>query len=308
MIKELIFGIIGGLGLFIFGIKLMGLGLQKLAGSQIRRVLGKLTSNRIVGLLTGAGITSVIQSSSATTVMLVGFVNAGLMNLKQALGVTLGADIGTTITAQIIAFKLTAYALPLTGVGAGIHLFSKKKKYKHFGEAMFGFGLLFLGLNIMTSAVQPLGQSEAVKTIFVEFSHSPFLGVVIGMLVTAILQSSSVTVGLIIALASAGLLNIAGAIPLVLGANIGTCITAVLASIGTTVSARRTAFAHVLFKIAGTVIALGLLPFYYHITIRTSPDISRQVANAHTLFNLVNTIIFLPMLSFIDKVITKIVQ
>ncbi|MBW2984747.1 Na/Pi cotransporter family protein [Candidatus Woesearchaeota archaeon] len=307
MIKELIFGIIGGLGLFIFGIKLMGLGLQKLAGSHIRKILGTLTKHRIGGILTGAGITAIIQSSSATTVMLVGFVNAGLMNLTQSLGVTLGADIGTTITAQIIAFKLTAYALPLTGIGAALHLFAKKKKHKHLGEAIFGFGLLFLGLNIMTSTVQPLGQSEAVKNIFVNFSRHPLLGVLAGMIVTAILQSSSVTVGLIIALASVGLLTVTGAIPLVLGANIGTCITAILASIGTTISARRTAIAHVLFKAGGTIIALVLLPVYYYIVTATSTNIARQVANAHTLFNVVNTIIFLPLIPLFVRFIIKLI-
>lgn len=307
MIQDLIFGIVGGLGLFIFGIRLMGLGLQKLAGSQIKHILGKLTNHRIGGILTGAGITAIIQSSSATTVMVVGFVNAGLMGLKQAVGVIFGANIGTTITAQIIALKLTAYALPLTGIGAAIHLFAKKKKYKNLGEALFGFGILFLGLNIMTATVKPLGASPLIKEAFITFSNNPLLGVLAGMIVTFIVQSSSISVGMIIALVSAGLVGITGAIPLVLGTNIGTCITAMLASIGTTVSARRTAAAHVLFNVGGTIIALILLPVYYKVIILTSTDVVRQVANAHTIFNVVNAIIFLPLIGILVKCVTKIV-
>ena len=307
MTKELIFGILGGLGLFIYGIHLMGEGLQRAAGDRMRRILNALTGKPLKGVAVGAGVTALIQSSSATTVMTVGFVNAGFMTLKQAIGVIFGADIGTTITAQLIAFKLTDYALPVIGIGMLTTLFAKKKKIKYIGHFLVGFGILFLGLKIMTGVVEPFGESEAVKQLFVNFSKNPVLGVLTGMLITFVVQSSSVTVGIVLALASVGLLDLRGAIPLILGDNIGTCITAIIASIGTTISAKRAAIAHMMFKILGTVIVLILLPFYQVLITYTSTDIMRQCANAHTLFNVINTIIFLPFINTFVKVIKKII-
>lgn len=309
MLQELLFGIIGGLGLFLFGIHLMGEGLQKLSRDKIRTILSKFTNNRISGLLVGAGVTSLIQSSSATTVIVVGFINAGLMTLRQSIGIILGANIGTTITAQLIAFKLTSYALLLVGIGSFLYFFGKKRKYKDIGETIFGFGTIFLGLNIITKAISPLStEGGMVANLFLTLSHNPLLAILIGIIATAIVQSSSVTTGIIIALAAAGLIDISAAIPLVFGTNIGTCITAILASINTTISAKRAAVAHVIFNLAGVLIAFILLPIYINIVTYLSPtDVARQIANTHTLFNVVNALIFLPFVPLYVKLIKKLV-
>ena len=307
MVRETVFGVIGGLGLFIFGIHLMGAGLHKAAADKMRKILAALTSTPFIGMLVGAGVTSLIQSSSATTVMLVGFVNAGLMTLRQAIGVILGADIGTTITAQLIAFKLTDYALPIIGLGMGLNLFAKKRFYKNVGEFLFGFGILFLGLKILTGSVEPFGASESVRNAFIIFSKRPITGIVTGMIVTMIVQSSSVTVGLVLALASVGLIDLRGAIPLILGDNIGTCITALLASMGTTISAKRTAIAHVTFKVLGVLLLLVFLPYYEKFIATTATSIMRQCANAHTIFNVMITALFLPLAGVMARTIEKAV-
>ena len=307
MIRETIFGVVGGLGLFIFGIHLMGAGLHKASADKIRKILAALTSTPFIGMLVGAGVTSLIQSSSATTVMLVGFVNAGLMTLRQAIGVILGADIGTTITAQLIAFKLTDYALPIIGLGMGMSIFAKKKFYKSIGEFLFGFGILFLGLKILTGSVKPFGDSESVRNAFIIFSKRPITGIATGMIVTMIVHSSSVTVGLVLALASVGLIDLRGAIPLILGDNIGTCITALLASMGTTISAKRTAIAHVTFKVLGVVLLLLFLPYYQKLIAATATNIMRQCANAHTIFNVMITALFLPLAGVMARTIEKAV-
>lgn len=304
---ELLFGIFGGLGLFIFGIFVMGEGLQKLAGNKIKTILSKLTNNSFVGLGVGAGITSLIQSSSATTVLVVGFVNAGLMTLTQSVGVILGAHVGTTITGQLIAFKLTKYALPIVGIGSFIYLFCKRKKTKDLGETIFGFGTLFLGLAIMGDAVKPLGDSVFTQNLFVNFSQNPLLGVLVGMLITAIVQSSSVTTGMIITLGLSNLITFEAAIPLILGANIGTCVTALLASIKTNRSAKRAAAAHILSNTIGVGIALLMMPLYIKVITFTSSDIARQIANMHTLFNVVTALIFLPFIPLFVKVINRII-
>ncbi|MFH1460065.1 MAG: Na/Pi cotransporter family protein [Candidatus Omnitrophota bacterium] len=311
MVQGIIFGVIGGLGLFIYGIHLMGEGLQNASGDRLRRLLKILTKNRLMGAAVGTFITALIQSSSATTVMLVGFVNAGLMGLRQAIAVILGAHIGTTITGQIIAFKLTDYALPIIALGTILFLFVERRFWKFLGLFFLGFGILFLGLNIMTSGIKPLADNPAIKEIFINFSKNPFLGILTGAVLTAIFQSSSVTTGIIIGLGAMGLLELQAAIPLVFGCNIGTCITAVLASIGTTISARRTAFAHVLIQIMGAIIFFPTLFIFKGIFIRivgyTSVDIARQIANAHTIFNVANTLLFLPFVGLITKLVTKLV-
>ena len=304
---ETFFGIFGGLGLFIFGMFVMGEGLQKLAGDKIKTILGKLTNKSIMGLGVGAGITSIIQSSSATTVLIVGFVNAGLMTLTQAAGVIIGANIGTTITGQLIAFKLTKYALPILGIGSFIYFFCKRKKIKDIGETIFGFGALFLGLSIMSGVVKPLGDSIFVQNLFITFSQNPLLGILIGMLITALVQSSSVTIGLVITLGLSNLITLDAAIPLILGDNIGTCITAGLASIKTNLSAKRAAVVHIMFNVLGAGIALLLLPLYLKIVLFSSADIARQIANTHTLFNVVNAFIFLPFIPLLVILVKKIV-
>lgn len=307
MIKDIIFGTVGGLGLFLYGIHIMSDALQKAAGDKMRKILGIITNKAFFGLLAGAGITSIIQSSSATTVMVIGFVNAGLMTLKQAVGVIFGANIGTTITAQLIAFKITHYVLPIIGVGFVLHFFCKKRVPKQIGLVIFGFGLLLLGLSIMTDTVRFLRSSQAVKDIFVNFSSTPILGVLAGMIVTMVVQSSSATVGITMALGMGGLIDINAAIPLLLGDNIGTCVTGMLASIGTNVGARRAAVAHVLFNVIGTAIVLMLLPVYKTLIMHTADSIGRQIANAHTLFNVINALLFLPFTGVYARLIEKIV-
>ncbi len=314
IIKEIIFGLLGGLGLFIYGVHLMGEGLQKRAGDRMRKILGRLTNKPILGVLVGAGITAIIQSSSATTVMLVSFVNAGLMTLTQAVGVIMGANIGTTITGQIVAFKLTNFALPAIGIGFALGFFSKNERYKNIGEIIFGFGILFLGLKTMTDSVIILRNNKCITNIFIYFGNKeshilgPILGVLTGMIVTMVIQSSSATIGLLIALARGNLIPINAAIPILLGDNIGTCITALLASVGTCSSAKRTALSHALFNIVGTIIILILLnPYEKLIVFLSKGDIPRQIANAHTLFNVMNTIILLPFISYFVKVVSYLI-
>ncbi|MDP3012871.1 MAG: Na/Pi symporter, partial [Candidatus Subteraquimicrobiales bacterium] len=234
---ELLMGLIGGLGLFIYGIQLMGDGLQKVAGDRMRKVLEILTTKPWRGALVGTGVTALIQSSSATTVMVVGFVNAGLMNLQQAVGIIMGANIGTTITAQIIAFHIDKYALPAIGIGFVLMFVGKRKFHKYLGQTLLGFGILFLGITIIKDAVAPLKESEKVLEFFKTFARQPILGVLFGMTFTAIIQSSSATIGLVIASSSQGILSIYSALPIVLGAEIGTCITAMIASVGTSITA-----------------------------------------------------------------------
>ncbi len=307
MNKELIFCVFGGLGLFIYGIHMMGVGLQKASANRMRRILGALTKTPLTGALLGTGVTAIIQSSSATTVMLVGFVNAGLMTLKQSLGVILGANIGTTITAQLIAFKLTDYALPIIGLGMFVILFAKKKTHKSIGEFILGFGILFLGLNFITQSVKPLGNLPAVREIFITFSTNPLLGILAGAIVTALIQSSSATTGIVLALTMVGLIDLQGAIYIILGCNVGTCITALAASIGTSISARRTAFGHIIFNLLGTLIFLPFLSQFSRLVSYTSDNVMRQCANAHTIFNLCIALLFLPLVGIFARIISRFI-
>jgi phosphate:Na+ symporter len=308
MIKEFVFGVMGGLGLFIYGIWEMSEGLHKMSGDRMRRVLHNLTGSPIKGVLVGTGITSVIQSSSATTVMVVGFVNAGLISLIQALGVIFGAAIGTTVTAQLVAFKLTDFALPIIGVGMLTVLLARKKTHKHAGEFLLGFGILFLGLHILTTVVKPLGQYPLFNNVMVSFSRNPLLGILAGTVITGILQSSSVTTGMVIGLAMVNLVDLKAAIPLVFGCNIGTCVTALIASIGTNISAKRAAVAHLMFKVIGVIYFFPFLSLFENLVSHTSAALPRQIANAHTLFSVINTIIFLPFIRLYASFITKIVK
>ncbi|MCK4502208.1 MAG: Na/Pi cotransporter family protein, partial [Desulfuromonadales bacterium] len=260
--QQLLFGLLGGLGMFLFGMKIMSEGLQKIAGDKMRKILAVLTNNRVIGALVGIAVTAIIQSSSATTVMVVGFVNAGLLTLVQSIGVVLGANVGTTITAQLIAFKITKFALPAIGLGAGLALFSKNKKYVYIGEIVLGFGLLFFGLATMKHAFNPLKSSEEFRQIFLLVGDYKLLGVLIGALLTVVVQSSSATIGITLALASSGLVSFEASVALILGENIGTTITANLAAIGTNLAARRTAFSHFLFNTIGVLYMLILMPIF----------------------------------------------
>ena len=316
LIYKMLLTTLGGLGLFLFGMHIMSDSLQKIAGSRLRRILEKLTTNRILAVLAGTAITAIIQSSSATTVMSVGLVNAGLMTLKQAVGVVIGANIGTTITAQIIAFKLTDIALPLIGIGMFMKLLSKRETVKYWGDFLLGFGLLFYGLLVMKTGVMPLRSAEWVSEFFVHFSRSPIPGVVVGTLITMLFQSSSATVGLVLALASTGVVDFYGAAALVLGDNIGTTITAQLASLGTNVSAKRVARAHMLFNVFGVCIILLIFPVFVRFVDFITPGdpalvvngnipyCARHIANFHTIFNVTNCLIFLPLMGMLTRLAT----
>jgi len=300
-------GVAGGLGLFLVGIHLLSDSLKTLSLGLLKDLLEKITSNRVKSALVGVAVTSIIQSSSATSVLLIGFLNAGIITLTAALPVIFGANIGTTITAQLIAFKLTKAALLFVFAGAMIYLFAKKTKNKNKGLALFGFGILFLGLSTMSTAVKPLAENQTIIDFFIHFGRQPLLGILTGMIVTVILQSSSTTIGMVIAFASVGLLDLPSSVYLVLGDNIGTCVTAIIASIGGKLVSRRLALGHALFNITGTLIVLPLIPVYIHYMPMLSTDIARQIANTHTIFNVVNTIILLPFIPLFIKLLNKLV-
>jgi phosphate:Na+ symporter len=304
------FSLLGGLGLFLYGMKMMSDGLENLAGDRMRRVLEFLTSKRLAAVGVGAGVTAIIQSSSATTVMVVGFVNAGLMSLMQAAGVIMGANIGTTITAQLIAFKLSDIAPFILFIGVVMAMFLKRRRIVRLGEIILGFGMLFVGLALMSDAMAPLQNNEAFRNFLVSFK-SPFIGVLVGAVFTAIIQSSSASVGILQAMAAMGLIGLDSAVYVVLGENIGTCITAILAAIGTSTNSKRTAGIHLTFKIIGTVIYLAVLSIFPVIVTwlqSLSPDnVSRQIANFHTLFNVSITILLFPFTKHIVKLISVII-
>ncbi|MDK2846258.1 MAG: phosphate:Na+ symporter [Synergistales bacterium] len=304
MSMGMVFNLLGGIGLFLFGIKLMGEALQDLAGDRMRRLIAALTSTPVKGVIVGTVVTMLIQSSSATTVMAASFVHAGLMTLKQAIGVIMGAAIGTTITAQIIAFKIKAFALPIIGLGMIFAVFGRTKRQKYVGNCIVGFGLLFVGMQTMEEAMYFLRDRQ---DIFLAFSHHPFLGILAGTGLTMLVQSSSATVGLTMAMASQGLLPLEAAIPILFGDNIGTTITAVLASLGLNRSAKQAAVAHVFFKILGVVLFMAIFPFFYKLVVMTSSDIARQLANAHTIFNVLNTMMFLPFTGPFERFVRWIV-
>ena len=301
----------GGLGLFLYGMKMMGDGLEKAAGKRLKNLLEVLTTNRFIGVLIGAVITAIIQSSSATTVMVVGFVNAGIMSLVQATGVIMGANVGTTITGQLIAFNLSNIAPISTLIGVGLIFFSKKKSIQRLGEILAGFGILFLGLDMMSNAMEPLGEIPEFREMLVKFKH-PLWGMLAGVLMTAIIQSSSASIGILQALAMQGIIGIDGAIFMLFGQNIGTCITALMASIGTNVMAKRTATIHLLFNVLGTVLFLALIllgvPYVQFIESLTPGNLVRQIANGHTLFNVFNTIILFPFSNYLVKISERLVK
>jgi len=299
------FAFLGGLALFLYGMQLMGEGLQKAAGHKLEKILEVLTGRIIYGVLLGAGVTAVLQSSSATTVMTVGMVNAGLMTLKQAFGIVMGANIGTTMTAQLIAFKLTDGVTLIIAIGFALSFIATGKKFRYTGQILFGFGLLMLGMGMMGDAVSPLRKYQGFVEFIQTFGEHPILGLLVGTLMTCVIQSSSATIGILMAMAGQGLIPLEGAIPVLLGDNIGTCVTAVLASLRANKTAKRVATSHVLFNLIGSVIFVIFMDFFIKFVLAVSPagDIPRQIANAHTSFNLLNTMLFLPFSAkFIDFV------
>ncbi len=310
MYFKLVIELLGGLALFIFGINRLSGSLKKITSNKLKTVINTLTKKSWSTVLVGLFTTMLIQSSSATSVMAVGFVNAGLLTLRQAIGIIMGANIGTTVTAQIVAFKIDILAYPIIIIGFLMHFLSRRRRYKNIGMTIIGLGLLFLGMTVMKGALGPLKDNEIFKNFLLVFSRNPFYGILAGLGLTALLQSSSATIGLLIALASQGLLPIEAAIPILIGDNIGTCSTALISSIGATVTAKRTAFSHLIFNILGTIVFVILLYVFRLqplIASLTGKSIPRQIANIHTIFNIITTIILFPMIGLFEKVVLKII-
>lgn len=303
---KIFIGMAGGLAFFLYGMDKMSTGMKRTAGNKMRSVLASLTKNRVVALTVGAFVTMVIQSSSATTVMLVSFVQAGLLSLAQSLGVILGADIGTTITAQMIAFKLTDYALLMVAVGFMLRLMGSTEKAKSMGDIILGFGILFFGMKLMSDVMHPLRSYPPFINLMRDMEH-PLTGILIGAAFTALVQSSSATTGVLIVLAQEGLITLAGGIPVIFGANLGTCVTAVLAGIGASREAKRVAMAHVLFKLGGIGLFIFWIPQFAELVQalgeRFNSGTARDLANAHTLFNVSLGLIFLPFTGLFAKLI-----
>lgn len=303
-----VLALLGGLALFLYGMQMMSTGLEAAAGNRMKSILEKLTSNRVKGVLVGAAITAVIQSSSATTVMVVGFVNSGLMTLKQAVWVIMGANIGTTITGQLIALDIGAIAPLFAIAGVGAIMFIKSEKVHHISSIFAGLGILFMGMDMMGAAISPLKESEAFISLMTKFDN-PLLGILVGALFTAVIQSSSASVGILQALASTGMIPLSSAVFVLFGQNIGTCITAVLASIGMKVNAKRTTVIHLLFNIIGTVLFTVIClvtPYVTWIEAMTPGDPVAQIANAHTVFNIVTTLLLLPFGTHMANIAVRI--
>lgn len=317
---QIAFGLLGGLAIFIYGMNMMSECLQKAAAGKMRSILALLTKNPVMGVLAGALTTAVLQSSSATTVMAIGFVSAGFMNLPQAISIIIGANIGTTMTAQIIAFKLSDYIYAIIFVGFIISFLVESEKVKNIGQTIFAFGLLFLGIETMGSVMKPLADSPVFTEMIARVSDVPILGVAVGTLMTLVVQSSSATVAVLQNFASqagpdgvTSVIGLAGAIPILFGDNIGTTITAVLASIGQTKDAKRTAVAHCVFNISGTFLFIWFVGPFAKLIQMISPKgpeievISRQIANAHTIFNCVMTLVWVPLIWLMVKIIMRII-
>ncbi len=304
-----LFPMLGGLGLFLYGMHMMSTGLENVAGNSLKKILERITSNRFVGVLIGAGVTAVIQSSSATTVMVVGFVNSGLMTLNQAVWLIMGANIGTTITGQLIALNVHDVALILVFVGVFCIQFIKNKKIKYTGEILAGLGILFVGMGMMSDAMVPLRNYEPFTRLISSFQN-PFLGILAGALFTAIIQSSSASIGILQALASSGAIQLNSAIYVLFGQNIGTCITSIIASFGASRSAKRTTLIHLAFNLIGTVIFVSLcmmFPFAQYIADLTPHSVQSQIANVHTVFNVGTTLLLFPFGNMLCRFVEKVI-
>ncbi|WP_067836954.1 Na/Pi cotransporter family protein [Amphibacillus sediminis] len=310
-IQNIIFEFLGGLGIFLLGIKYMGEGLQKAAGDRLKDILDKFTSNPFMGVLAGIVVTVLLQTSSGTTVLAVGLVNAGFMTLRQSIGVIMGANVGTTITAFIIGIKIEEYALPILAVGALMLFFFKNQKITNYGLMIFGFGALFYGLKLMGSGLYPLRYLEAFHELTVDMSSNPILGVIIGVVFTFIVQSSSATIGILQNLYGQGAMDLAATLPVLFGNNIGTTITAIIASIGASIAARRAAVTHVIFNLIGAVIILLLLGPYQllisNIQQALGLNAEMTIAFAHGIFNIANLVLLFPFIGLLAFLVTKLI-
>ncbi|ELH4410028.1 Na/Pi cotransporter family protein [Staphylococcus pseudintermedius] len=310
-VTEVIFSFLGGLGIFLYGLKIMGDGLQASAGDRLRNILNKYTSNPVLGVLAGMIVTILIQSSTGTTVITIGLVTAGFMTLKQAIGVIMGANIGTTVTAFIIGIDLGEYAMPILALGAFLIFFFKRSKINNIGRVLFGFGSLFFGLEFMGGAVKPLAELEGFRQLMLEMSSHTIYGILVGIGLTALVQSSSATIGILQEFYSQDLITLQGAIPVLLGDNIGTTITAILASLAGSLAAKRAAFVHVIFNVIGVIIFTLLLPIVIPLiaTIQDAWHLKpvMTIVFAHGAFNVTNTLIQLPFVGVLAWIVTKIV-
>ncbi|MGI9206238.1 MAG: Na/Pi cotransporter family protein [Woeseiaceae bacterium] len=314
-----VMGLFGGLALFLFGIDQMSTGLKAVAGERMSTLLGTVTRNRFLGSITGAIVTAILNSSSVTTVLVVGFITAGIMTLQQSIGVILGANIGSTMTAQIVAFNVTQYAMLPIAIGFGMIFFGKSEKMTQGGAMLFGLGLLFGGMGVMSESMYPLRSFQPFLDLMARMEN-PFLGIVVGAVFTGLVQSSAATTGIAIVMAAEGLMSLPAGISLALGANIGTCVTASLAALGKPVAARRAAAAHILFNVLGVIIWLPLIDVLAQLATAASPshpelagaermaeEVPRQIANAHTIFNLANTLIFIWFTGTIAALVEKLI-
>lgn len=310
-LQTILFTFFGGLGIFLFGIKYLGDGLQKIAGDKLRDILDKFTSNPVMGVLAGIVVTILIQTSTGTTVLTIGLVNAGFMTLSQAIGVIMGANIGTTVTAFIIGIKIEDYALPIIFIGTVLIFFFKNKKMNNIGQALFGFGALFFGLSLMGDGVEPLEGLPAFRELTISVSENPLLGVLIGTVFTVAVQSSSASIGLLQELYDQGAIELAAALPVLFGDNIGTTITAVLASLGASLAAKRAALTHVIFNVIGaTIVIILIVPYTAMVgSIQDALNLNAPmtIAFAHGIFNVSNTIIQLPFVAVLAIIVTKLI-
>lgn len=308
---HILISLIGGLGLFLYGISVMGDGLQKSTGPKLEKAIGLLTSNVVMGVLVGTIVTGIIQSSGATTVMVIGFVNAGIMSLYQAIGVIMGANIGTTVTAQLVSFDVSILSSIALGIGIVLYMIGSKSKpmLKNISEILIGFAILFIGMRFMKEAVSPLSEYPAVRKVLAELAAQPLFALFAGFLMTTILQSSSASMGILIALSSQGLMPLSAALPILYGDNIGSCTTSLISSVGANKNAKRAAIMHLCFNIIGTILFMVILnkPITWIVQYLNPTDTARQIANSHTLFNIINVILLLPFSKFIVKLAMLII-
>lgn len=309
----------GGLAIFLFGMEQMTVGMRAVAGRRMKSILAKLTSNRFLAVITGAFVTAVIQSSSVTTVLVVGFITAGLLSLSQAIGIIMGANIGTTITAQIIAFKITKASLPIIGVGFCMWFFGRRGTLRSYGSIIMGLGMVFLGMTIMSDGMHPLRAHQPFLDLMASMEN-PLLGIAVAAIFTGLVQSSSATTGVVIAMASQGLITLPAGIALAFGANVGTCVTAIIAAIGKPREAMRASAAHVVFNMAGVLVWVGFIDQLADFVTWVSPangdlagaerlaaDVPRQIANAHTFFNVANTVLFIGFAGVLARIVERLI-
>ncbi len=301
-----LFSILGGTALLLYGVRLVGEGLQRAAGTRLRHLLSTLTGNRFKALLVGAGVTAVLQSSSATTVMLVGFASAGLLSLRQTIGVILGADIGTTVTVQLLAFDLLALSPLVVFIGWLLWAIGRNTA-RYVGQAILGFGFLFLGMKLVADGTAPLAQSALFADVLAALTGQPLLLLLIAALFSGVVRSSAATIGFALSLAAAGVLSLAGAIPIIFGANIGTAATALIAAVGQNAEARRVAAAHAAFKVVGVALFFPFISPFADLVARTAPDVPRQIANAHSIFNIAVAALFLPLSEWAAGIFTRLI-